>query len=85
MNDLSKVEVKVLLLEVEINGEVKKFKRGDIIDLPKAKVRQLGLSVAKYVPQVVDYEEVEDDTPAPGGSARIADSGAGAEPPKKRR
>lgn len=79
-----KVEVKVLLLEVEINGKVKKFKRGDIIDLPKAKVRQLGLSVAKYVPQVVD-EEVEDDTPAPGGSARIADSGAGAEPPGKKR
>lgn len=79
------VEVKVLLLAVEINGEVKKFKRGDIIDLPNAKVRQLGLSVAKYVPQVVDYEEVEDDTPAPGGPAILADPGAGAEPPGKKR
>jgi hypothetical protein len=80
------VEIKTLILAVEINGEEKRFKRGDIIDLPKAKVKQLGLSVAKYVPPITEDEDDEEEgAPAPTLRAAPPDTGkGGGEPPGKK-
>lgn len=71
---------------VEIDGIEQKFKRGDIIDLPKAKVKQLGLSVAKYVPPITDDDEEEEGAPAPTLKAAPPDTGkgGGGEPPGKK-
>jgi hypothetical protein len=68
---------------VEIDGIEQTFRRGDIINLPKAKAKTLGLSVAKYIPPIVDDDEDEEEgAPAPTLKA-APDTGKGEPPGKK--
>jgi len=78
-----KAKVNVLILAVEIDGVEKRFRRGDIIDLPKAKVRQLGSSVSRYTPPAIEEDDEEDEGPEALGI--VAAQEPGGEPPGKRR
>lgn len=78
--------VNVLILALEINGVEKRFRRGDIIDLPKAKIKQLGNSVSRYTPPVIDEDDEEDEGAEELAALGIVEAqGPGGEPPGKKR
>ena len=84
--DKVQARVNVLILAVEIDGVEKRFRRGDIIDLPKTKIKQLGNSVSRYTPPAIEEDDEEDE--GPEGLAAlgiVAAQGPGGEPPGKKR